>query len=157
MATFTTTPELALGIAQRLLKANVPFDPSVGSTGTIDCKFEDTLNLAVYQQELASLRAGGIVTRKHTDPYRTPTGRSSSSDPQYQQIPRDKLPPPLPPVCGECKGRGGEWLAGAIAHPDNWTDCPVCKRKGIKRVPAMVGTCPMTDTEFDSDPSVVNE
>jgi len=36
---------------------------------------------------------------------------------------------PKPP-CTECKGSGGSWLAGAPAHPDNWTECDVCKGKG---------------------------
>lgn len=117
MATFTTTPGNAVAIAQRLLKANVPFDLRVGESGTIDCQFEETLNLVVYQQELAILRNGGAVTRKHTDPYRG-TGRMPNE--------------------------GIEYL-GRHHKPRN---------------PASIGTdasCPMTDTEFDSDPSVVME
>lgn len=215
MATFTTTPGNAVAIAQRLLKANVPFDLRVGESGTIDCQFEETLNLAVYQQELAILRNGGVVTRKHTDPYGTPTGRivkpfepemhrlpitGSMKYPQHQQIPRGpvnsvepgkRVPVALnaaaeqffidlpsgteqvhctsPSTCPKCNGRKGSWLAGASAHPDNWYICEECKGRGevlvgklspTHRFPASIGTdasCPMTDTEFDSDPSVVME
>lgn len=178
MATFTTTPELALGIAQRLLKANVPFNLSVGESGTVECQFEETLNLVVYQQELAILRNGGAVTRKHTDPYRG-TGRivkpfepemhrlpitGSMKYPQHQQIPRIPVN-----TCPGCNGRKGSWLAGASAHPDNWYICEECKGSGevlvdklppTHRFPASIGTnasCPMTDTEYVPDAFDLNE
>lgn len=79
----------------------------------------------------------------------TVTGRIS--DPQPQQIERVRLPGGTPNglTVKQCPYR----------HPPTAV-CPHCQDWERKRVPATVGdtpACPMTDTCFDSDPSVVGE
>lgn len=148
MATHHCPPDIAISIAARLVRANVSFNLEVRNRtqACVECMNQETLDIAVKQAKAERFNDFTGIERRAAH---RPEITGSSEYPNSQNFPRQiseteqqqKFFIDLP---------SGTEQVHCTAHVDD----------PASRIPATVGdtpACGMTDTEFDSDPSVVLE